>query len=316
LTTPTRRRYLLLGIGMSLRTVGVVLAVAASCGLVACAGSPATDGRLQVVASFYPLAEAAQRVGGDTVAVTNLTAPGVEPHDLELTPSQLGAIADADVVLYVGGGFQPAVEDALADAGGRTVDVSEGLRSLPVPAGETEPSLTSDPHVWLDPVLYRRIVDEVDRTLSGALPADRPTFDVNAAGFDRELAGLDADYRSGLERCARDELVTSHAAFGYLAARYGLRQEAIAGLSPDAEPNPQRLADLKASIERDGVTTVFTEELLSPEVADTLAAATGVTTAILNPLESLTPAELSSGADYASVMRENLGELRNALGCS
>src|SRR5215470_5994961 len=175
---------------MSLRIVAATLVlVVGSVGLGACTGS-SSDDRLGVVASFYPLAEAAQRVGGDAVSVTNLTAPGVEPHDVELKPSQLGAIADADVVLYLGGGFQPAVEDALADAGGRTVDVSEGLRSLPVPAGETEPSLTADPHVWLDPVLYRRIVDEVDQAFSDARPADQPAFDANAAAFDRELGQL------------------------------------------------------------------------------------------------------------------------------
>jgi zinc transport system substrate-binding protein len=302
--------------GMSLRIVPAFALALLVAGATACSGSPTTAGRLRVVASFYPLAEAAQRVGGDAVTVTNLTAPGVEPHDLELTPSQLAAVSDADVVLYLGGGFQPAVEDALADASGRTVDVSSDLRTLPVPAGESDPSLTADPHVWLDPLLYRGIVETVDRTFIEASPSEEPMFDANAAGFDHELAGLDADYRSGLARCARDEIVTSHAAFGYLAARYRLRQEAIAGLTPDAEPTPQRLADLKALVEGDGVTTIFTEELLPPDVAETIAAATGTATAVLNPLESLTPSELSAGADYDSVMRENLRELRDALGCS
>jgi zinc transport system substrate-binding protein len=292
--------------------IGILLAV----GITACSKSSAADDRLQVVASFYPLAEAAQRVGGDAVSVTNLTAPGVEPHDLELTPSQQAAIADADVVLYIGGGFQPAVEDALHDASGVAVDVSSDLRTLPVPAGESEPSLTADPHVWLDPTLYRRIVETVDRTFSQAAPGAAATFDANAAAFERELAALDDDYRTGLSNCARDDVVTSHAAFGYLARRYGLHQEPISGLSPDAEPPPQRLADLKALIERDGITTVFTEELLSPKVAETLAQATGATTAVLNPLESLTSGEVAAGADYASVMRDNLTELEAALGCS
>jgi zinc transport system substrate-binding protein len=300
-----------------MRTILSLILVPALVAIPACASpQAATPGTIRVVTAFYPLEEAVARVGGDWVSVTDLTPPGVEPHDLELKPSQLGAIADADLVVYLGGGFQPAVEDAVANAQGRAIDVSADLRTLPVPPGDSEPSLRADPHVWLDPIRYRRIVDEIERELSELSAADAPSFRANARAFDAELADLDAAYRRGLERCARDVIVTSHAAFGYLAARYGLQQEAIAGLSPDVEPPPQRLAELRALVERDGITTIFTEELLPADVADTIAAATGATTAVLNPLESLTPAEAASGADYDSVMRDNLGELRQALGCS
>ena len=280
------------------------------------ASTAAAPGTIRVVTAFYPLAEAVEEVGADRVSVTDLTPPGVEPHDLELTPSQIRAIADADLVFYLGGGFQPAVEDAVADAEGRAVDVSAGLRTLPVPPADAEPDLSADPHVWLDPVLFGRIVDEVERALAGASPGDAAAFASNAAAFDRRLANLDAAYRNGLARCTRDVIVTSHAAFGYLAARYGLRQQAIAGLSPDVEPPPQRLNELRALVERGGITTIFTEELLPSDVADTIASATGATTAVLNPLESLTSDEVASGADYDSVMRGNLAELRRALGCS
>src|SRR5438093_1401790 len=137
-------------------------------GLVACGSARGSTGpgTIQVVTAFYPLEEAVTRVGDDRVTVTDLTPPGVEPHDLELTPSQLGAVADADMIFYLGGGFQPAVEDAVSNAQGQAIDVSADLRTLPIPPGETEPSLTADPHVWLDPVLYRQIVDEVERTLA------------------------------------------------------------------------------------------------------------------------------------------------------
>ncbi|MEP6973752.1 MAG: zinc ABC transporter substrate-binding protein [Actinomycetota bacterium] len=275
-----------------------------------------TEGRTAVVASFYPLAEAAQSVGGSYVDVTNLTAPGVEPHDLELTPDQLEAMGTAGVVFYLGGGFQPAVEDAVGDATGQVVDVSSSLRNLPVPEGESDASLTADPHVWLDPVLYSQIVDQVRSTLAQADPAHAHAFEENARAFEAQLLDLDAAYRTGLANCTRDVIVTSHAAFGYLSRRYGLTQEPISGLSPDAEPTPQHLADLKALVERDGVTTIFTEELVSPKVAETLAQETGATTAVLNPLESLTPQDISSGEDYVSVMQENLATLGTALGCA
>ena len=282
----------------------------------ACSSASSDPPGTSVVASFYPLAEAAEQVGGADVRVTNLTAPGVEPHDLELTPDQMEAITTADVVLYLGGGFQPAVEDAINDAEGTVVDVSEGLRDLPVPPTETSPGLTADPHVWLDPVAYRQVVERVESALAEVDPSTASAFATNADAFTARLSSLDRDFRSGLASCDRSTIVTSHAAFGYLAQRYGLRQEPIAGLSPEAEPDPQRLADLKALVEQTGATTIFTEDLVSPKVAETLASETGISTAVLNPLESITSEQLAAGEDYVSIMEQNLETLRRALGCS
>lgn len=305
---------------LNLKSSGRAALLAAALALVAvpaCSSTgDATNGRISVIASFYPIAEAAERVGGSLVSVTDLTPPGVEPHDLELTPRQLGDVASADVVLYLGGGFQPAVEDAIVDAQGETVDVGAGIRRRDVPAGETEAGLSSDPHVWLDPVAYRRIVDTVATALSRADRSASSRFSTNARDLGEQLSALDGEYRTGLADCARDVIVTGHAAFGYLAARYGLRQEAISALSPDAEPTPQRLAELRTFVHDEGVTTIFTEELVSPKVADTLARETGTRTVALNPLESLTPDELVAGQDYVSVMRSNLTKLEAALGCA
>ncbi|HEY7478134.1 MAG TPA: metal ABC transporter substrate-binding protein, partial [Actinomycetota bacterium] len=125
---------------------------------------------LSVVVSFYPLAEAAERVGGDLVSVTNLTPPGVEPHDLELTPGQVEAITTADVVVYLGGGFQPAVEEAVAGAEGIAVDALDAVDTVPAPPEEAEEGLSVDPHVWLDPVRYAAIVDGVAAGLGEAAP--------------------------------------------------------------------------------------------------------------------------------------------------
>jgi zinc transport system substrate-binding protein len=297
--------------------ISVLVAALLVSGLCAACSSASSDpSGTSVVASFYPLAEAAEQVGGADVGVTNLTAPGVEPHDLELTPDQIEAITTADLVLYLGGGFQPAVEDALGDAQGTVVDVSDGLRDLPVPDTETSPGLTADPHVWLDPVAYRQVVGRVESALADVAPSGASTFATNAHAFEARLSALDREYRSGLASCDRSIIVTSHAAFGYLAQRYGLQQEPIAGLSPEAEPDPQRLADLKTLVEQTGVTTVFTEEMVSPKVAETLASETGISAAVLNPLESITPDQLAAGQDYVSIMEQNLDTLRRALGCT
>jgi zinc transport system substrate-binding protein len=303
------RRALDSAIGL---TVLVLLAAACSSPDGSPDGSPGT---LSVVAAFYPVFEAAQRVGGDLVDVTNLTAPGVEPHDLELAPDQAEAIATADVVLYLGEGFQPAVQDAVGDAEGSAVDLLAGLPTIEPPGGSEE-GLTVDPHVWLDPMLYAQMVEEVRAAFAEAAPEHAATFGSNADAFTREIVSLADGYAAGLAHCDRSLLVTNHAAFGYLAAAYGLTQEAISGIAPDAEPSAQRLAELKTLVEDQGVTTIFTEDLVSPKVAQTLAEEAGVRTAVLHTLEGLSDDEVAAGADYGSQMQENLSTLRAALGCS
>ena len=295
----------------------LVVVLAASCGADAGSGSP--DDGLSIVASFYPLSEAAARVGGPVVSVTNLTPPGVEPHDLELDPDQVAEIAGADLVLYLGEGFQPAVQDAVdVVAEGEHVDLLQGIGDARTTSEPGEPSAGEvvDPHVWLDPVLMRRIVDRIAETLGRLDPAHADGFRARADAFDADLGDLDEEYRSGLSSCRRRVLVTSHAAFGYLADRYGLTQEPITGLSPEAEPDPERLAQLAADVQRTGTTTIFTETLVSPKVAQTLAQEAGVTTAVLNPLEGLTQQQVQAGDDYLSVMRSNLASLRRGLDCA
>ncbi len=272
-------------------------------------------GGITVVAAFYPVQEAAQTVGGALVDVTNLTAPGVEPHDLELTPDQVEAIATADVVLYLGEGFQPAVQDAVADARGVTVDLLAGMPTVEPPAG-SEAGLTVDPHVWLDPKLYAQMIDEVEAGLAKASPTGSSTFRANADAFIQQTSVLDDRFRAGLAHCQRTTIVTNHAAFGYLASEYGLTQVAISGLAPDAEPSAQRLSDLRDLVQREGITTIFTEDLVSPKVAQTLADEAGVTTAVLHTLEGLTDEEVAAGDDYGSQMRDNLSTIEAALACS
>lgn len=261
------------------------------------------------MAAFYPLAFAASEVGGRYVKVTNLTPPGVEPHDLELTTDQVDAIQDAGLVVVLGRGFQPAVEQVARDRDRGTLEVLDAL-GVPKRRGGT------DPHVWLDPTRMREVVGKVRAALTEADPSHARAFTKNAARLDARLAALDRDYRRGLTGCARNLVVTAHDAFGYLARAYGLRQEGIVGLSPDSEPSAKRLAELSDLAVAKGVTTVFTEELVSPRVAKTLAReAGGLRTAVLNPLEGLGEREAGRGDDYVNVMRANLRALQRGLGC-
>jgi zinc transport system substrate-binding protein len=295
------------------RVQAALMALAISLGA-ACGDGGGDDGRPQVVAAFYPLYEAAQRVGGDLVQVRNLTPAGSEPHDIELNSRQVDQIEDAAVVVFLGRGFQPALEKAAERAKGTRVDVLSALRDLR-PAGAGDDKLDVDPHVWLDPRLLKTIVAEIAGALATADPANRATYEANAGAYSRELDDLDSALTTGLATCDRRVTVTAHAAFGYLAARYGLTQEAIAGLEPESEPSPQRLADLARKVRADGTTTIFYETLVSPKVAESLAREAGVKTAVLDPLEGLTEADAKAGRTYLSGMRDNLAALRQALGC-
>lgn len=298
----------------------VAIAVLAAC------GSPddePLDGRPAVVAAFYPVFEAATQVAGDAARVTNLTPAGTEPHDLELSSRQVDRLEDAAVVLYFGRSFQPAVEKALARAKGSKVDLLADTDALLAPATASEEDehghagghLDVDPHVWLDPSLLRGITGRIRSALSELDPAKAAMYEANAAAYGRALDDLDAAFREGLAQCDRRVIVTSHAAFGYLARRYGLTQEPIAGLSPESEPDPRRMAELAAKVRAEGITTIFYETLVSPKVAESLAREAGVRTAVLDPLEGLAEKEIERGATYASVMRDNLDALRRALGC-
>ncbi|MDH4112368.1 MAG: metal ABC transporter substrate-binding protein [Actinomycetota bacterium] len=244
------------------------------------------------------------------MSVTNLTPPGVEPHDLELTADDLEAIARADLVVYVGGGFQPGVEDAVRTESAAAVDALAGVEAPGRDGG-------SDPHAWLDPDSYASIVDRIAVALSevrdGVLA---PGVSGNAATLEEELAALDEAFRVGLADCSTRVMVTNHAAFAYLAAAYDLEQRAISGVSPGSEPDPARVAELADQARAEGVMTIFTEDLVSPEVAETLADEAGLETATLSPLEGLTEEQAEAGDDYLSLMRQNLEVLRDGLDCA
>ena len=260
--------------------------------LAGCGGGVSDD---TIVAAFYPLAFAAEQVAGPRAEVVNLTPPGAEPHDLELSPRDVGRVRDAALAVYAGDGFQPAVQQAVEGRSGPSVDVLAHAAAV-----------GDDPHVWLDPVRFASVAKEIASALGTPATAD----DLVA-----RLDALDDEYRRGLARCARREIVTSHAAFGYLAARYRLVQVPLVGLQPEAEPGPREVERLVDEVRATGATTVFSEPLASSALADAVAREAGVATAVLNPLEGLTAAETDTGADYFSVMERNLDTLRTALGC-
>ncbi|MCP9945900.1 metal ABC transporter substrate-binding protein [Streptomyces somaliensis] len=293
------------------------------------------DGKLDVVASFYPMQFLAEQIGGDEVSVTTLTRPGVEPHDLELKPRQIAGLGDAGFVLYLKG-LQPAVDEAIEQAGvEHTVDAAT-LTALEAHGthedhdhgghgARTEEPRTGghdghdhggeaggDPHVWLDPVKYAEIAKGVGDRLAEADPDNAATYEKNADGLVKRLRALDTRFRDGLKNTATRTFITTHSAFGYLAERYGLDQEGVSGVDPESDPSPARVKELQGIAKKEKVTTVFFETLASDRTARTLAKDTGLRTDVLDPLEGIT--ERSEGADYFEVMAANLAALRKALG--
>lgn len=301
-------------LAMQMKTIIMFTLASTSALLVAtgCSSSAkSSDGgnKTQVVASFYPLAWMAEQAGGKDVEVTNLIPAGTEPHDYELTPRDVAALQSADVVLYVGGGFQPAVEAALKDSKATKIDVLDTpgltLRDA-IDEGEDHADEGSvDPHVWLDPAKFGTIAKFVGNEL-----------DWESAELIVELTALDASFKSGLKQCARREVFTSHAAFGYLTDAYDLEQIAITGLSPDGEPKPRDLEAVSEKAQDAGATTIFFESLVSPKLSKQVAKSVGAKTAVLDPIEGISDEKISQGESYVTVMESNLAALRKGLDCA
>ncbi|SCL38475.1 zinc transport system substrate-binding protein [Micromonospora rhizosphaerae] len=307
------------------RALAAVVALLTLGGVAGCSADGSTGAdpkRVDVVAAFYPLQFLAERIGGDAVKVTNLAKPGAEPHDLELNPGQVGQVSEAELIVYLKG-FQPAVDDAVdQNAGDRAFDVASVQPLLDAAAAghqheggeaghEEEPTGGKDPHVWLDPTRLATIGDRLAERLGKADPDRAADFTARARALRADLEKLDTEYAQGLQTCQRREMVTSHTAFGYLAARYRLEQVGITGLTPEAEPSPQRLAEVAKEAREHGATTIFFETLVSPKVAETIAREVGAKTAVLDPIEGAPAA-----GDYLSAMRADLQTLRTALDCS
>ncbi|MFE0812866.1 zinc ABC transporter substrate-binding protein [Streptomyces sp. NPDC058794] len=321
---------------------GIAVTAAAAVGLgtlSACSSDSAAAGntdKFDVVASFYPMQFLAEQIGGDHVNVSTLTEPGQEPHDLELSARQTAQMGEADAVLYLKS-LQPAVDEAVAQSDVKTkIDAAtltkledhgnvehdhghdhghEGEEHAAEEHSEeahSEEEHARDPHIWLDPVKYAEVAEGVAKAFEKADPDNAADYRKNAETLTKKLADLNTSFKDGLANTDTKVFFTNHAAFGYLAERYGLTQEAINGLDPESEPSPARIKELQDEAKADGVTTVFYETLVSGKTAKTLAKDAGLKTDVLDPLEGIT--DKSKGDDYFEVMQSNLKALEAALG--
>ncbi len=304
----------------------------ASLPLAACGSDSGDNGKVQVAASFYPMAYLAQQIGGDHVEVSNLTKPGTEPHDLELSPKQTGQLSEMDLIVYLKG-LQPAVDEAIEQSGVKNVAEAASFTTLEDHGTDVhgeeghqhgehgeeghdeheghDHDTAGDPHIWLDPVRYAEVAEGVGKQLQKADPDHKDAYKKSTADLVSRLKTLDGDFEDGLRGRKSDTFITTHAAFGYLAERYGLRQAAVAGINPESEPSGARMKELHKIAEKEDVDTVFFENNASDKTARTLADDLRLKTSVLSPLESVKD---PGKQDYFSVMHQNLTALETALG--
>jgi zinc transport system substrate-binding protein len=293
--------------------------LAVACGAIAAAGCRQMAGRPpapQAVASFYPLYFFAQQIAGDNADVVNITPPGNDPHDFELTAQDMARIERARLLILNGDGLEAWGDRVVATIDPRHTHVvvaGEGLATQKI-AEDGESIL--DPHLWISPPLARAMVERIERGFDQVDPQHAGLYASRALVLDAALRDLDAAFRDGLEHCAKRDIITSHAAFGYLAAAYHLNQVPIAGLSPDAEPSPRQLAAMAQFVRQHHVTVIFFERLVSPKLSETLAMEAGAQTMVLDPLEGLTNDDAVAGKTYFTQMRQNLANLETALQCT
>jgi zinc transport system substrate-binding protein len=310
---------------MTKKTVAALSAATASIfALTACAATPSSDetAELTVAAAFYPIEFLVESIGGPQVTVISVTPPGVEPHDIELSPAAVRELGAADLAIYLAD-FQPAVDDAIATTGVKAMNAADfiDLRDAADDhadeehADEAEEDAdghgTLDPHFWLDPQLLAEFAGDINAEFALLAPDFADEFNDRTEALLATLSTLDESYSTGLAQCERREIFVSHEAFGYLTERFDLQQEGIAGLDPETEPSPARVLEIADLIAEHGATTIFTESLVSAGVAEALASDAGVETAVLDPVEGVT-----DGDDYISVMERNLEALRAGLDCS
>ena len=302
--------------------------------LTACGGQEkkeaSSNEKIQVMTTFYPMYEFTKQVVGDKGDVELLIPAGTEPHDFEPSAKDLAKISDSDVFVYNSPELETWTDNLTDTVDTKQTEIIQASKDIKLMEGtehdheeahdhdtqeheEHGHSHELDPHVWLDPALAIKEVETIRDQLSKKYPDDKAAFEKNAASYIDELKKLDEEFQTAFKDAKNKTFVTQHAAFGYLANQYGLTQEAIAGISPDQEPSPSRLSELKHYVDDNQVKVIYFEENASSKVAETLSKETGVKLEVLNPLESLTDKQIKDGEDYLSVMRENLAALKESV---
>lgn len=270
--------------------------------------------KLQVVTSVYPLYYFATQIGGDKVDVTNIIPAGAEPHEYEPTARDIASIEKSDLLILNGAKLEPWADRVKKDLQGTPVLIitaGEGLTDLALKENNTQ---ITDPHIWLSPPLAKKEIEHITQGLIHADIQNTEYYQNNADSLIQKMDALHNEFVSGLAQCNQKNIVTSHAAFGYLARTYGLRQTPIATISTQ-EPSIKQLAEIVDFMKQNNINYIFVERLVSPKLAETLSTEVGAQTLILDPIEGLSNQDMKAGKNYFTMMQDNLTNLRTALEC-
>jgi len=277
---------------------------------------PQQNGKLKVVASFYPVYDFAKNVGGNRVEVTSLIPAGVEPHNFEPTPSAIKQLSEADVFIMNGAGIEKWAPSLIEGVGNKklvVVDTSKGISLL---SSQDADTAGSDPHIWLNPVNAKKQVEAIKDAFIAADPEGKAYYEANAAAYGAKLDSLDAAFRALLPTCKKKDILITHATLPYFCQEYGCHQIPIEGVSEEGEPSPAELASIVDQARAQNVTAVYFESLISPKSAQTLASEIGAQALVFNTVHGVTPEEEAKGENYLSLMEENLASIRKGLDCS
>ena len=262
---------------------------------------------LNIVASFYPIFEFVKQVGGDKVTITSLIPVGVEPHDFEPTIQQIQNGESADIVFFNGLGFESSWISRINND--NIVDTSSGVNI-------TMTGNTVDPHIWLEPILVKNQVKNIEEALIKLDPANKEYYEKSANNFSRELDSLDSFIRSILQTCDKKDFITFHDAFSYFANRYGLKQHSVQGASPEGVVLPQKMQEMIILAKDLGINIIYSEELVDPRFAEVIAQELPNGRVLtLSPIEGIESEEQAAGIGYLDKMRENIDNLKIGLQC-
>ena len=279
--------------------------------------TPVAPEKIKIMTTVFPLMEFAKAVTGSKGEVNLLLPPGAEVHTWQPRASDIISLSRADLLISVGANLEPWLHGLLksvANPGLKNLEASRGLELIEG-KGE-EPSEAADPHIWLDFANDEKIIDRISDICTQLSPGDEGMFRENAAKYKQRLQALDKLYAKGLASCSQRSFVCGgHAAFGYLARRYGLRQISLFGLSPDSEPTPRQLAGVMDFVKRNGIKVIFFETAVSSKLAKMIASDVGGQILLLNPSHNLTKEQMVSGLTFLSIMEVNLKNLKKGLGC-
>lgn len=268
--------------------------------------------KLTILVSSYPLYEFTKEIGKEKIQVSTIVPSGIEPHDWEPAIQDLQKMQQASMIVINGAGFETWLEDfATNNPSTVIVDTSNGIELIEnLNAGKHDSRFNKDPHIWLNPVLAKRQVENIANALARLDPNNASYYKENADMYNIKLDSLNNKIKTELSMCSQKDFIAFHNAFAYFAKEYGLNQHTIVGVDPHSEPTAATLQKIIENAQNLDLNVIFTEEAVNPKISEVVAREIGGKILVLSPIEIVDENE-----SYVSKMEKNLANLKEEL-CS